>query len=44
MGVICHTFFTDELVEAKNEVTFMKAAKKKIPELLRKYNSIHIFA
>lgn len=44
MGVICDTFFTDELLDANKEVTFMKAAKKRIPELLRKYNSVHIYA
>lgn len=44
MSGICDTLFTDQLLEAKKEVTFMKAAKKKIPELLRKYNSVHIYS
>ncbi|XP_060936784.1 uncharacterized protein LOC133013759 [Limanda limanda] len=35
---------TVQLLEATKEVTFMKVAKKKIPELLRKYNSVHIYS
>lgn len=42
--VLCDTFFTDKLLDAKKERTFMKVAKTKIPELLRKYNSVHIYA
>lgn len=44
MGGVCDTFFTDQLLDAKKEVTFMKVAKKKIPELLREYNPVHIYA
>lgn len=39
---ICNTFFTDLLLDANKEVTFMKAAKKIIPEFLGKYNLVHI--
>lgn len=41
MGGIYDSLFTDEQVEVRKEVLFINAAKKKIPELLCKYNSVH---
>lgn len=42
MGGIYDTVFTEQQLEVKDEVAFMNAAKKKIPQLLRKYSSVHI--
>lgn len=37
--VACDTVFTDEQLEASNEVKFLQSAKQKIPQLLGKCNS-----
>ena len=42
MGGIYDTVFTELQLEVKDEVAFMNAAKKMIPQLLRKYSSVHI--